>query len=158
MVRLLFLFLFVAVSVVKPKFCYGQLNSKINIFNTSFITKDTLSISIKLKTIDTIYFPNNCTIFDNKVDVYPMFLCYELEEYKNGKYFKFLNSSYNVNSPLLLTDTIKSNIFECGNLIFSYKFEERRKYRIRYYVHFDRFNPGLSMIVTEWYDLKFKKP
>ena len=142
-----------------PFSSFGQVNTSVDIEKTAFISNDTLNILITLMAKNPINYPSNCVLYDSDIDIYPMFICYELEEFRKGKYCKLGNNSYNLNSPLLfLTDSITGVLFKCDKLISSYKFIKDRRYRIRYYIHFERFNPDFSLVVTEWSDLKFKNP
>lgn len=148
----------ITITLVIQLFCFRQSTSEINIFQNSFINGDTLNVSMTIKSTDTINYPSYCIMFDSEFDFYPMFLCFEIEECKNGNYIKLIDPGYGINFPHIISDTVKSDFFECSSIFISYKFNKGAKYRIRYYVHLERFNPRLSMKVTEWYDLKFEKP
>lgn len=133
--------------------CYSQ---KLEFHVLDHYSKcDSIFFKIKILSTDSIFFPTECEFFHNGVDIYPMFTLFECEVKNRGAFEQVKKVGYDLNSVYLyLTDSIKATLYECESIVTAMGFKKGYSYRVRFIVHFERFNLEIPMYISEWFYFK----
>jgi hypothetical protein len=116
---------------------------------------DSIFFKISILAKDSLIFPSECELFEIGIDINPMFTLFECQQKGKNSYKNLRKIGYDLNSVYLyLVDSVKSKKYECESIISSMDFKKNQKYRVRFIIHFERFNFGVSMYKSNWFYFK----
>jgi hypothetical protein len=132
------------------KMCYSQ-KVKFDVLS-HYSNIDSIYFKIHILSNDSLLFPSECEFFHSGIDINPMFTVFECEVKNVKSYEPVKRIGYDLNSVYLyLVNTIKASKYECESIVTAMDFKKRNTYRIRFLVHFERFNKQIPIFKSKWY-------